>query len=312
MIFIARSRPYRPRGRAPEPADGAAATAAARRRAGSPRRARGGRPSPRSARAELARAERVDERDVIGLVDGAALARVVAPLEAAPELALARALDRRRTSAARAGCGWRRRSRDGGRSPRPRTPRRCRRAAPPSRQRRISSKSRVVAHATTSGSDLRLDQPPRRHHVGRADVVDAPAPCRRRAGRARRRRARRKVPRPTSREMRPSASSTASAWRTIVRVTPRSAASWRSVGSRPPGGGPPALAGERISSARSAGSRGDAGRRHESRCRFGGARAVRTWRQPILPMRLAGTHGFDVSPGAGSTVEPIRQIQPKP
>ena len=108
--------------------------------------------------------------------------------------------------------------------------------APPSRQRRISSKSRARRPRDDQRQHLRLDQPPGRHHVGRADVARRRR-RRRRAGRrdAPRCAARRNVPRPTSREIRPSASSTASAWRTIVRVTPSSAASWRSVGSRPPG-----------------------------------------------------------------------------
>src|SRR5579862_3059300 len=44
--------------------------------------------------AELARAERVDQLDVVLLVAGAALTRVVPPLQAAPQLALPRPLDR--------------------------------------------------------------------------------------------------------------------------------------------------------------------------------------------------------------------------
>ena len=83
-----------------------------------------------------------------------------------------------------------------------------------------------------------------------------PSPCRARPGRPACVAAG-TCPRPTSREMWPSASSTARACRTEVRVAPRSAASWRSVGSRDPGPGRPAAT--RRGSARPAGVRRSAG-----------------------------------------------------
>ena len=79
----------------------------------------------------------------------------------------------------------------------------------------------------------------------------APGSPRRAAASALAAASRRNVPRPTSREIRPSASRAASASLIPLRVTPRSAASWRSVGSREPGPRPARPDSARISSASS-------------------------------------------------------------
>ena len=116
-----------------------------------PRRGRGASPSSRP-RSQLAGGERIDEADVLGLVDRAPLTRVVAAFEAAPELALARPLDRlvhpqHELVAPRGDDRVVQREIPHLELLGAARPRRLR-----SRQRRISSKSRLVAQATTSGS----------------------------------------------------------------------------------------------------------------------------------------------------------------
>ena len=247
------------------------------RRAGSPRRGRGASPSSRSRSASSRAASASTRRDVVGLVDRAPLARVVAAFEAAPQLAPASALDRLvhpqdELVAARGDDRVVQREVPDlellGAAPRSRRR---------SRQRRISSKSRLVAQATTSGSTWGSIR--RRAAITSAGPTSSARPPRaaRRASAAARARAR-NVPRPTSRETRPSASSDRER---VAHHRPRHA---EIGGERALGRQPTARRASRVRARRR-------GSRPRARCRTArAAGALRSWSspsvtcQPILPI----------------------------
>ena len=185
MIFIDARARYSPSPQLPlrasrQPAslaDGPASLAR-RPRAGWPRRGSGAPPSRSSRRRASSRAPSASTIAlVLGLIDGrgARASRCVA--SGCPRARPRERARRRRTSARATGCGWLRRLRGGGRESqdlellgaRSRSRRR-----PGSGASRRSRGCRRPERRRAAGADLRLDQPPRGHHLGRAEVVERP------------------------------------------------------------------------------------------------------------------------------------------